>query len=104
MTIPPVPVQVDKWTLRRLFNSGRFYERVLSGELSALVVYRRLPSPLSNQPPGTMSEEVEYYSATEVVARVHQFALADGNIGSSGRPDPKVLVWEGTLYVLKPNE
>ena len=102
MTIPPVLVQVDKWRLRRLFNSARFYERVLSRELSALVVYRRIPSPLSNQPPGTMSEEVEYYSATEVVARVHQFVLPDGSLGASGRPDPKALVWEDTLYVLKP--
>ena len=97
----PLPVQpVDRDTLRGIFNSGRFYERVLDGELSQLVISSRPASPLSNQPRGTMSEEVEYYSASDAVARVHQFVLPDGSLGASGRPDPKAVLSDGILYVL----
>jgi hypothetical protein len=35
------------------------------------------------------------------IARVHQYLRTDGSIGASGRPDPKRLFEEGTLYRLE---
>lgn len=94
-------VAVDKSTLRRMFNEGRYYERVQSGELSALTERQKTPSPRYQQPPGTVSEEVAYFDGGIKVARVHQFVLPDGTIGASGRPDPKAILREGVLYVME---
>ena len=53
-------------------------------------------------PPCTSSQLVGYKSATgEVVALAHQYLLADGRIGASGRPDPKYLVQDNTIYKIK---
>ena len=35
------------------------------------------------------------------VAGVHQYLRRDGTIGASGRPDPKELFVNGTLYILE---
>jgi hypothetical protein len=34
------------------------------------------------------------------IARAHRYLRTDGTIGASGKPDPKRLVHEGTLYRL----
>ncbi|MBW3578328.1 MAG: hypothetical protein KY462_11435 [Actinobacteria bacterium] len=81
---------IDEWQLRRLFNEGEFYERMLGGELSAMKVDENRPSKAANQPAGTRSEEWLYDEGATVVARVHQYVLPDGTIGASGRPDRRL--------------
>lgn len=62
-----------------------------------------LASPSSGQPPGTLSQEVYYIDPQTNVemARVHQFVRSDGTLGGSGKPDPKRLFVDGTLYRLR---
>jgi hypothetical protein len=86
----------------RLFNEGRFWERVQAGELRAVVNAER-PASVETPtiPPGSMSQEVSYYDQdNNEVARVHQYVKPDGTIGASGRPDPKRLFINGILYRL----
>jgi hypothetical protein len=35
------------------------------------------------------------------IARVHQYLRSDGTIAASGKPDPKRLLENGTLYRLE---
>ncbi|MEX2621147.1 MAG: hypothetical protein WD250_13120 [Egibacteraceae bacterium] len=93
------PVIVSPEELRRLFNEQRFYERALAGELQALVEARGRPRDSSGQPSGTVSEEVCYWSKGQIVARVHQFVLPDGSLSASKKPDPKLVVHEGTVFM-----
>jgi hypothetical protein len=89
--------------MRRRFNRGRYYERVLSGELRAVVKRDSTPvRPKANEPIGTHSQEVSYLDATnEEVARVHQYIRPLGGRGASGLPDPKRLFENGILYRLR---
>ncbi len=83
-----------------MFNEGRYWEKALSGELTAVIERERCPAPLlDGEPPGTRSQQVSYYDAHgNEVARVHQYMRPDGTIGLSGRPDPKRLLENGSLY------
>ena len=98
----PTPVRIDAWEMRCRFNRGRFYERVLAGELVAGQKADRHPAPpASGQPHCTRSQEVIYYDSTgRQVARVHQYLRPDGALGGSGKPDPKRLLQNGVLYAL----
>jgi hypothetical protein len=89
--------------LRQLFNSLCFWERVRSGELYAQIKTEGHPSPLkSGQPLCTLSQMVAYFDANnQEVARVHQYKRPDGSLGASGRPDPKRLLVDGIIYILK---
>ena len=50
-------------------------------------------------PPCTLSQMLAYVDASGTrVALVHQYLLADGRLGASGRPDPKELFEQGVLY------
>jgi len=103
MAEPPHPiVRVSVEELRRLFNECRFWERVQAGELRASLKREGHPAPpASGQPYCTRSQEVFYFDAEDLeVARVHQYLRPDGTLGGSGRPDPKRLLHEGTLYRL----
>ena len=49
-------------------------------------------------PPCTLSQIVKYLDASgRPVAVVHQYLLANGTLGASGRPDPKWLLHDGTI-------
>ena len=85
--------------MRQMFNA-RVLPRV--GDDVMEIVTRSAPaSPRSGQPRGTVSEEVSYYTGTEQLARAHRFLTPDGEVGGSGLPDPKVVVLDGTMYVLR---
>jgi len=98
-TPTPPAVETTHADLQEKFNTGRFYERAQSGELRQRVVDAKHPSRLrAHQPFCTESQVVEYYDATDrLVAKVHQYKLPWGGLGASGRPDPKVLLWENQL-------
>lgn len=93
--------EVDRDELRSIFNELKLHERVVTGEISSLVVSSTPASRKSNQPPGTESQEVAYFDGGNEVARVHQFVLPDGSIAASGRPDPKAVLHQGILHVLR---
>jgi hypothetical protein len=91
-----LPVRrVSPTELRRIFNEGRYYERLGKGELLASVESDRPARPEAGQPVGTRSQMVWYYdSSLRRVALVHQYVRADGTLGASGRPDPKRVLLE----------
>ena len=76
--------------LRAIFNA-HLLPRIKNGELVEVVISSCPASPHSNQPDGTLSELVEYQENGERVAIVHRFVTKDGEIGGSGRPDPKAI-------------
>lgn len=90
--------RVSSEDLRRIFNDGRYYERVLANELIASVEREGSPRPEAQQPPGTLSQTVWYFDLRlSRVALVHQYLLPDGTIGGSGRPDPKRILLDGEI-------
>ena len=96
---------VDEDELRRLFNEGRYYERMRAGEFRTVIVreYRRRGG--DRRVRNTKSQFVEYWDRSgNLVAPVHQDRRADGTLGGSGKPDPKRLVHEGVLYILHEGE
>lgn len=97
--------RVHEAEIRRLFNEGRYYERMKAGEFHAFIVRQKLVSGGDRRIRGTTSETVEYVdSHGNFVARVHQFRWPDGSLGASGRPDPKALRHEGVMYRLQMEE
>ena len=58
---------------------------------------------LANVPVCTQSQLLHYIELRTgiKVAEVHQYVLPDGTIGASGMPDPKLLVYDGTLYAVR---
>jgi hypothetical protein len=100
------PIQLVALTspeIRKLFNEGGYLAKLDSGELSEKLVREGHPSPAkSGEPHCTRSQIVAYLDANgRQVALVHQYARKDGSIGGSGKPDPKKLFHEGTLYVVR---
>ena len=76
--------------VRAIFNAY-VLPRVLAGELTELVRASSAAHPSSGQPRRTRSERVVYYDGGQPVAVAHRFVTPDGNIGGSGRPDPKAV-------------
>ena len=95
-------IRVSPQKLRQLFNDGKFWERAKQGLLLEKLDSEGHPSPKqSGEPPCTRSQIIAYLdSSGHRVAVVHQYLRKDGNLGGSGRPDPKKLFHEGKLYVL----
>jgi hypothetical protein len=86
--------------VRRIFNDGGFWEKVQRGELTERVIRDRVPNPPpKHEPRGTRSQYIAYLDADgDEVARVHQYVRPDGVPGSSGRPDPKMVIAAGVAY------
>lgn len=89
--------QVTEEELRHIFNEGRYYERVLAGELRTEVESIHAADPRSGEPDGTFSEMVWYFDGPERVALVHQYRRPDLSLGASGRPDPKRLLLDSEI-------
>lgn len=87
--------------MRRLFNDGGYWRQVQAGVLHERIIRNGHPSPpLAGEPFCTHSQMISYLDAAgNEVARVHQYLRPDGTIGLSGRPDPKVLLVNGILYL-----
>lgn len=97
--------RVHEAEIRRLFNEGRYYERMKAGEFRAYIVRQKLVIGGDRRIRGTTSETVEYVdNHGNFVARVHQFRWPNGMLGASGRPDPKALWHEGVMYRLRTDE
>lgn len=89
--------------MREMFNHGDYWARVKKGEYKEFTVKDRHPSPpLAPVPHCTRSQLLAYIDLEgQEVARVHQYLLPNGSIGTSGMPDPKRLFHDGILYRLK---
>ena len=101
---PPLKVsRVGAWRLRKLFNAGRYEQLVQAGTLRAQLLRDGHPAaPLANEPFCTRSQSIAYLDGDgNEIARVHQYLRPDGSIGLSGRPDPKRLLRDGVLYILR---
>jgi hypothetical protein len=85
-----------------MFNEGNYWDRALYGDLhQAPVADDHIQRKRSGQPPCTHSQLMAYQDEQgRQVAIVHQFRRPDGTLGGEGRPDPKLLLQEGVLYVL----
>jgi hypothetical protein len=55
--------------------------------------------PSSKLPLCTLSQTLAYFDEkNQEIARVHQYKRPNGELGGSGRPDPKRLLIDGIIY------
>ncbi len=88
--------------MRRRFNRGRYYERMLAGELAIRMKQSHPSRTKADEPFCTWTQEVFYLDATnQEVARIHQYLRPDGTLGASGLPDPKQIFEDGLMYRLR---
>ena len=99
---PPLPldrISVDE--MRQKFNGSGYWENVKSGKWTAIVMESRTSDALPNETVEITSLMLSYRDeAGNEMARVHQYQRPDGSIAASGKPDPKRMVRDGTLYRL----
>lgn len=104
---PEDPVDEVEWVpphiIRKLFNDGQYYQKVLAHELTALLKRDSiLRDPPAGEPPGTRSQIVIYYDRQRnPVAIVHQYLRPDGTLGGSGKPDPKRLILKDRIVATR---
>lgn len=94
--------RISTTEMQQIFNDGQYWERSLRGEFSVVPLEDRHPALIAaNEPVCTRSQMLSYRDAQgHEVARVHQYLRPNGDIGASGRPDPKRLFKDGELYRL----
>lgn len=101
------PEWVSQERIQEIFNHCQYYERVLRGELHQRIwgydnhLKRRQLQKLS-EPRCTRSQMVIYYDPQgQPLALVHQYRRRTGELGVSGRPDPKRLFISGKVIAFK---
>lgn len=100
----PPAIYVSAFEIRGYFNDGRYEDLVAYGVLTEKLIREGPPSARSNQPPGTKSQILAYLdNRGRQVAIVHRYLRPDGSLGGGGKPDPKKLLHNGTLYILDEN-
>ena len=89
--------------MRLRFNNGNYWEKSTKGELTKIVIEERVPKVLPpGEPANTLSQMVSYRDSEDTeIARAHQYLRPNGEIGASGKPDPKRLYEGGILYRLQ---
>lgn len=94
--------RIEATEMQKMFNDGAFWEKAKSGQFKMVPLENRHPAlTAANEPYCTRSQMISYRDASDnEVARVHQYLRPDGTIGASGKPDPKRLFLDGTLYRL----
>jgi hypothetical protein len=99
-----VPKYVSAQELQQMFNDGKYQEKVASGELTAMVVKSRHPSPRPAFLPFCTQSQLLVYRDLfgEKIAEVHRYLKPDNTLGASRKPDPKMLLHEGVLYAVRP--
>jgi hypothetical protein len=92
-------VYVSEQRIRELFNAGQYWERARNGEFTLNYIYNKPAPESANQVLGTKSQVIEYINSNgEQIALVHQYLQPNGQLGGSGRPDPKLLREGQILY------
>jgi hypothetical protein len=96
MTKPPL-IKVECREVQRLCRECNCLEWLLT--LRTELTVNKPASVHSGQVPGTLSQIVRCYDADNaLVLVVHQFLRPDGTIGASGKPDPKRILRQNTVY------
>jgi hypothetical protein len=91
----------DKNSIRERFNACQIYERLQNNELTSTIFKSKHRSP-QTEPVCTSSQVVIYWdSRGNPLAMVHQYLRPDGTIGGSGKPDPKWIVLDDKVLVLR---
>jgi len=90
--------------LCEMFNSAGYADQITDGILVASVRTDRHPAlPKAAEPFCTRSQIVAYLTQKgKCIALVHQYLRVDGSLGASGRPDPKWLFVNDTVYQAMP--
>jgi hypothetical protein len=92
---------VGPYVLRLCFNTYDVVRRVNQGSIRERVkASKRLSAERlakTDLPDGTYSETVEYFEGDLKLATAHRYVLPSGQIGGSGRPDPKKMVCCGVV-------
>ena len=84
-----------------MFNEGKYLERARAGEFTEKVLGDNHPSkPKAKEPFCTRSQIVSYigHLGHEVV-RFHRYLRPDGTLGASGKPDPKLILYNLVQYI-----
>ncbi len=103
MTTPDDVRYVSAETLRRLFNESQFPTMIAQGLLQADYLRNsHLEAPESRgEPFCTHAQMVRYLDQNaRWTVEVSQYLRPDGNLGASGKPDPKRLRLGGTIFIL----
>ena len=85
-----------------MFNNGRYWERARNREFRQDILRDGHPSPpLADEPFCTRSQIIAYVDryGNQVVI-VHQYVRPGGELGASGTPDPKSILFNLELYVV----
>jgi hypothetical protein len=101
-TSSPFPIKrISVEEMRKRFNEGGYWEKVLKRDWTAHPLESRISDALTNETVQITSVMLSYHDDNgDEVARVHQYVRPDGSLAASGRPDPKRLVQDGILYRL----
>ena len=101
------PEWVSQERIQQIFNHCQYYEQVLRGELSQRIwgydnhLNRRQLQKLKERL-CTRSQMVIYYDLQgQPLALVHQYRRKTGELGGSGRPDPKRLFISGKIIACR---
>jgi hypothetical protein len=101
------PEWVTQERIQDLFNSCQYYEKVVRGELNKRIWgYDNHLKPKQRQklgePKCTRSQIVVYRdSQGQILALVHQYRRKNGELGGSGKPDPKRLFISGKIVAVR---
>lgn len=102
--MPPERVKrVPAATIRATFNNSQYPELIRTGQLISVIIEDRpLQNPsLRGEPPGTRSQVIRYVDLSgQWVVVVHQYLRPNGDLGGSGKPDPKRLRIAGTIFIV----
>jgi hypothetical protein len=77
-----------------MFKDVGFERAILEKRARAGSPYKDGPGP-PHQPPGTRSQSVPYFLMSHKIAVCHQYVLPDASFGASGKPDPKMIEYQG---------
>lgn len=93
-------IEVDSSELQRMFNEGKYWERAKAGEFKVVKPQDDHPAfKRRNIPRCTRSQLIGYFDeSNNRIALLHQYRLSSGELGASGKPDPKLLLVDGIIY------
>ena len=101
--MPPERVKrVSPETIRGIFNHSQCSEKISNGYLVPQILRDNiLQNPnLKGEPPGTRSQTIRYSDlGGQWVVVIHQYLRPDGSLGTSGKPDPKRLRINDTIFL-----
>ena len=94
---------ISKPRMRELFNSA-ILKKQKQENFGIVLLKDRHPRSVKGEPFCTHSQIIAYVKDNgDRVALAHRYLRPDGTIGASGKPDPKIVIWDSTQYELDPD-